>query len=299
MSSPPAPVPDRDHTRHFLAHRATLIGVAYRMLSSLSDAEDVVQEAWLRWAEVDLAGVRDPRAYLVTVATRLALNRLREQARWREDYPGPWLPEPVSTTDDPARAAEVAEDVSLALLVVLSALSPPERAAFVLHDVFAVPFAEIAETLERSEAAVRQLASRARAHVRDSAPRQPVDAATHAEVTERFRAAAASGSLEPLVALLAPDAVLVSDGGGRRQAALRPIEGREKILRFFAGVWPKLGPAPEVGLAQVNGEAAITVAVDGELDSVVVLELDGPLVRRVLLIRNPDKLHGVRLAPPA
>jgi len=255
-----------------------------------------VQEAWLRWATVDLTEVRDARAYLLTTTTRLALNRIREQDRRREEYPGPWLPEPVSTDRGPADAAELAEGVSLALLVLLSALPPLERAAFVLHDVFAVPFDEVAATLSRSEAASRQLASRARKHVRAGAPRHPVDAATHGAVTEKFRAAAASGAIEPLLALLAPDAVLITDGGGQRQAARRPIVGPEKILRFFAGVWPKLGPAPEVGLATVNGESAITVVIDGVLDSVVTLEMDGPVVRQLFVVRNPDKLRAVRPA---
>lgn len=280
----------------FMAHRTALVGAAYRMLSSLSDAEDVVQEAWLRWTAVDLAQVREPRAYLLTVTTRLAINRIREQARRREDYLGPWLPEPVTTTNDPADAAELGEDVSLALLVVLTALSPLERAAFVLHDVFGVPFPEVADTLERSEAAVRQLASRARQHVRESAPRQPVDRQTHTRVTEEFRAAAVGGAVEPLLALLAPDAVLVTDGGGRKAAARRPIVGGEKILRFFVGVVAKLGPAPGWDLVTVNGEAAIAVTVGGELDSVLSLELDGAVIRRLFLVRNPDKLHAVRVA---
>jgi len=299
----PAGAPDAERSAAvFAAHRGSVVGAAYRVLGSLADAEDVAQETWLRWSAVPLAEVRDPQAYLVRIGTRLALNRARQLARQREDYVGPWLPEPV---DDLGRvgaeAVEQAESVSYAVLVLLAALSPAERAAFVLHDVFGVGYDEVAQTLERNEPGVRQLVHRARTHLRDRAPRHPVDDRTHAEVTQRFLRATRDGSLTELVGLLAPDVVLVSDGGGLRSAARRPVLGRDKVLRFAVGVLAK----PEVGrlavrTCTVNGQAALALVQEtaGEpdvLDSVLVLELDGGLVRSVLLLRNPDKLGGVRL----
>jgi RNA polymerase sigma-70 factor, ECF subfamily len=286
-------------------HRSALIGAAYRIVGSLADAEDVVQEAWLRWAGVDRAEVRDVRAFLVTVTTRLALNRLRQQQNRRESYIGPWLPEPVASGpgSDPAGAAEVADAVSMAMLVVLESLSPLERAAFVMREVFDLPFSEIAATLDRSEPAVRQLAHRARSHVHARQPRRSVDRAEHAEITTRFLAAAGSGDVEGVVALLAPDVVLISDGGGKRQAALRPLHGADKVARWMISVVTK----PDVGdltirLLELNGELAI-VAFDGDTpDTVGFLELGDGGITDLYLMRNPDKLGGVpRLTdlPPA
>jgi RNA polymerase sigma-70 factor (ECF subfamily) len=283
----------------FDAHRSALIGAAYRIVGTVADAEDVVQEAWLRWAGVERAEVRDARAFLVTVTTRLALNRLRQQQNRREAYVGPWLPEPVAsgTGSDPAGAAEVADSVSMAMLVVLESLSPLERAAFVMREVFDLPFGEIAATLDRSEAAVRQLAHRARSHVQARQPRQVVDRAEHAEITTRFLQAAGTGDVEGVVALLAPDVTLISDGGGKRQAALRPLYGADNVARWMIAIVAK----PDVTdltfrLIELNGELAIA-AYDGDIpDTVGFLELgDGGVITDLYLVRNPDKLGSVPL----
>jgi RNA polymerase sigma-70 factor (ECF subfamily) len=286
----------------FAAHRGAVVGAAYRVLGSIADAEDVAQETWLRWAAARPVDVADPRAYLVRIGTRLALNRVRQLSRQREEYVGPWLPEPV---DDLSRVgadatAELADSVSYAMLVLLAALTPTERAAFVLYEVFGVPYPEVATSLDRSEASVRQLVHRARAHLRERSPRHPVDRRTHAAVTDRFLQATRDGSVGALVELLAPEVVLVSDGGGQRQAALRPLVGRDKVLRFAAGVLTRPGAASlEVRGCTVNGEAAIGLyerRPDGStvIDSVCVLVLDAGVVTTVLLVRNPDKLVGLR-----
>lgn len=296
------------HEAAFESHRRALLGAAYRVLGTVQDSEDAVQETWLRWQDVDLASVREPRAFLLTAVTRTALNTVRTRSRLREEYVGPWLPEPVSTDADadPGRAAEIADDVSLALLVVLESLSPLERAAFVLHDVFAAPYSEIAETLERSETSVRQLVSRARAHVRERAPRHPVDEDTHRALTEAFLGAVRGATdLEDMLAVLSPDVVLTTDGGGIAKAARRPILGTDNVLRFVAGVLAK----PEVMIlswqvAEINGRPAL-VGHDGpRVDCVVWVEGTdaeaGPAgagyeVSRIDMIRNPEKLGAVRV----
>lgn len=280
--------------REFDAHRAVLVGAAYRVVGSVSDAEDVVQEAWLRWAAVDHAEVRDPRAYLIRVTTRLALNRLREQKARREQYVGPWLPEPITTeqADDPAAAVELADSVSMAMLVVLETLSPLERATFVLREVFDLPYDEIADTLGRSEAAVRQLAHRAREHVHARRPRHPVDKARHNELTLRFMAAAGSGDFDQVVSLLAPDAVLITDGGGKKRAALRPIHGGEKIARWLFGVLAD-NPGFEIRMATLNGDTAFIAYFDDQPDTVAFLESTDGLITDLYLVRNPDKLTTV------
>lgn len=281
-------------TQEFTELRPAMFGAAYRVLGSVGDAEDVVQEAWLRWAAVDRDDVRDARAFLLTVTTRLALNRLRQQRNRRESYLGPWLPEPIATTGDAAAAAEVADSVSMAMLVVLETLSPLERAAFVLREVFDLPFSEIATTLDKSEAAVRQLAHRARSHVQARRPRQPVDANRHREVTARFLRAASTGDVDGLLVLLAPDAVLVSDGGGVKRAALRPVVGAEKIARFLVGV----GGHPEAAgadfaLAELNGEVAVVAYLNGVVDTVGFLTVEEAGITAVHLIRNPAKLAAL------
>ncbi len=302
---------DDELAREFAGHRSALVGAAYRIVGTVADAEDVVQETWLRWADVpdaDRAEVRDVRAYLVTVATRLALNRLRQQKARRETYVGPWLPEPVATesaaASDPEKAAETADAVSMAMLVVLESLSPLERAAFVLREVFDLPFSEIAVTLDRSEAAVRQLAHRARSHVQARQPRQVVDRARHAEATARFLQAAGTGDVEGLISLLAPDVVLVSDGGGKKRAALRPIDGPEKVARWMIAIVQRPDVTGlQMRMLELNGEPAI-VGYDGDVpDTVGFMEMtaDG-LITDIYLMRNPDKLGFVpRLSdlPPA
>ncbi|GAB2629822.1 RNA polymerase sigma-70 factor [Kribbella swartbergensis] len=283
---------DERLAREFDEHRSILVGAAYRVVGSVADAEDVVQEAWLRWAEVDHAEVRDPRAYLIRITTRLALNRLRQQKARREDYVGPWLPEPILSDDDPAAAVELADSVSMAMLVVLETLSPLERATFVLREVFDLPYDEIAATLGRSESAVRQLAHRAREHVHARQPRQRVDRERHNELTMRFMAAAGSGDVDQVVSLLAPDAVLISDGGGKKRAALRPIHGADKIARWLVAVIAE-NPHFEIRLATLNGETAFIAYFDDEPDTVTFLESTDGRITGLYLIRNPDKLTMV------
>ncbi|GAA2826830.1 RNA polymerase sigma-70 factor [Kribbella solani] len=279
----------------FAEHRPVLVGAAYRVVGSVSDAEDVVQEAWLRWSAIEHDDIRDPRAYLIRITTRLALNRLREQKARREQYVGPWLPEPISaleSPDDPAAAVELADSVSMAMLVVLETLSPLERATFVLREVFDLPYDEIAETLGRSEAAVRQLAHRARGHVHARQPRHHVDKASHDEVTLRFMQAAGSGDFDQVVALLAPDAVLISDGGGKKQAALRPIQGAEKIARWLFGVIAG-NPGFEIRMATLNDEQAFIAYYGDQPDTVTFLKCTDGLITELYLLRNPDKLGDV------
>lgn len=282
----------------FDGHRSVLLGAAYRVVGSMTDAEDVAQEAWLRWAAADRAEVRDTRAFLVRITTRLALNRLRQQKSQRETYVGPWLPEPIVATsdaEDPAVVAEVADSVSMAMMVVLETLTPLERAAFVLREVFDLPFGEIAETLGRSESAVRQLAHRAREHVHARRPRHSVDKARHAEVTASFLERAVQGDFDGLLALLAPDVQLVSDGGGKKSAALRPIEGADKVARWLFGVLEREQYEDlQVRFLSVNGELAAVTYLDGELDNVSFAELDeSGAISQLYIIRNPDKLTTI------
>ncbi|SEC27741.1 RNA polymerase sigma-70 factor, ECF subfamily [Nocardioides exalbidus] len=282
---------------HFIAHRNLLFTVSYEMLGSAADAEDVLQEVWLRWADrlrqEDATEVRDPRAYLVRMATRLSLNRLRTLSRRREDYVGPWLPEPLLTSPDVALDVELADSVSTAMLLVLETLPPTERAVFVLREVFDVPYDEIAEAVEKSEPAVRQIASRARAHVAERRPRASVSRAECDAVIERFRAATESGDLQGLMDVLAPDIVLMTDGGGKVQAALRPIHGRDKVLRFLTAVTPV---AIELQRVWLNGSPAIQFVIGGRRDGVGTMLVEDGVVTRLYLVRNPDKLGSV-LAP--
>ena len=289
-----------DATTVFEEHRSLLIGAAYRILGSRSDAEDVVQEAWIRWSDVDHDGIDEPRAFLLTVTSRLALNRLRQLSNRKETYVGPWLPEPVATDAkaDGAAAAELADEVSMAMLIVLESLSPLERAAFVLTEVFGMSAPEVGEAVERSPAAVRQLVHRARSHVQARAPRHEVDAARHREITERFMTAAATGDIATLMELLSPDVVLVTDGGGIKQAALRPIHGAEKVLRWFAGVMSRpVNQGFTFSLREVNGEAAIVATDDDGLDGVIFVTIEptdeGARVTALHGIRNPEKLHAL------
>ena len=275
----------------FVVHRGLLFTVAYELLGSAADAEDVVQEAWLRWADVDRATVRDPRAYLVRVVTRQGLNRLRTLARRRESYVGPWLPEPLVTTHDVADDLALADSVSTAMLLVLESLTPTERAVFVLREVFEVEYDEIASAVDKSPAAVRQIAHRARRHVAARRPRQRVDPAEGRDVVDRFLHAAASGDLQSLLDVLAPDVVLTSDGGGRVSAALRPVEGRDKVTRFLAGLAAQ-GPFTVTPL-DVNGGPGLRVDVAGELALVGSLDVGDGQVRALYLVRNPDKLGRI------
>ncbi|MFB9435498.1 RNA polymerase sigma-70 factor [Streptomyces showdoensis] len=289
-----------DPTDLFEEHRPMLTGVAYRMLGRAADAEDVVQEAWLRWSADDRSEVREPRAFLVRITTRLAIDRLRQVQSRRESYVGPWLPEPIVTdfgpsVPDTAERALLSDSVSLALLVVLESLSPLERAVFVLREAFGFPFAEIAATLDRSEAAVRQLAGRARRHVDEGRPRYDVDPVQRRDLTERFLAAASSGDLEGLLTLLAPDVRLVGDSGGKSKAPLRVMETADKIGRFLVAISQGTDDSFGVRFAEVNGGPALVALVDGKVDSVFQIDIRDGRIACVYILRNPDKLQGLAL----
>ncbi|MFE1541798.1 RNA polymerase sigma-70 factor [Streptomyces microflavus] len=285
-------------TAAFEEHRPLLTGVAYRMLGRVADAEDVVQEAWLRWSSATRESVREPRAFLVRITTRLAIDRLRHLQSRRESYVGPWLPEPVvtdfgPTVPDAAEQAVLVDSVSLAVLVVLESLSPLERAVFVLREAFGFPYAEIANALDRTEAAVRQLAGRARRHVDERKPRYDVDPAERRDITERFLAAASGGSIEQLMALLAPDVRMVSDAGGKAKAARRIIESADKVGRFLAAVAQEIGPDWDMRIAEFNGGPAVACFVGGKPDTFFQLDVRDRVIRCVYIVRNPDKLSGL------
>ncbi|MGW6643388.1 RNA polymerase subunit sigma-24 [Streptomyces sp. A244] len=285
----------------FEAHRPVLLGVAYRMLGRVADAEDVVQEAWLRWSGSDRADVREPRGYLVRITTRLAIDRLRQIKARGETYVGPWLPEPYvtdfgDTVPDTAERAVLADSVSLAVLVVLESLSPLERAVFVLREAFGFPYADIAAMLDRGEPAVRQLAGRARKHVEERRPRYEVDPAQRRDLTERFLAAAADGDLEGLMALLAPEVRLVGDSGGKSRAPLRVLQTADKVGRFLIGTAQKSLPGLTVRFLEVNGGPAVLILSGGEPDSVFQLDVADGRVQSVYIIRNPDKLRSLAAA---
>ena len=275
-------------------YRRRLLGLAYRMLGSRSDAEDVVQDAWLRFADAE--DVRNPEAFLVTVVTRLCLDRLKSARAQREVYVGPWLPEPVFDTDgfSTEAATEFADDLSFALLLALDRLSPQERAAFLLHDVFEVPFSEVAVMIDRSEPACRQLATRARRAVRDERPLPAAAPGSHEQLLTAFLEAVASGDLSRLTGLLREDAVAVTDGGGRKSAALNPIYGADKIGRFFIGVAGKNADRDiRLEPAIINGSVGALLYMDGELDHTLSISIDGEKITAIYLVRNPDKLRHV------
>ena len=275
----------------FARHRSLLFTVAYEMLGSASDAEDVVQETWLRWADVDQAAVRDPRAYLVRIVTRQALNQLRTLARRREEYVGEWLPEPLVTSPDVAADVELAESLSMAMLVVLETLGPVERVVFVLGEVFDTPYDEIAEAIGKSPAAVRQIAHRARDHVAARRPRMPVSTTEQQEVVDRFLAATQEGDLQGLLDVLAPDVVLVADGGGLVAAARHPIEGSEQVAAFLAGAARRVDF--DLRTVLLNGSPAVRIDVAGVLDTAVSLAVENGRITRIYAIRNPSKLAGL------
>jgi RNA polymerase sigma-70 factor (ECF subfamily) len=275
----------------FLAERGRLFGIAYRILGSVADAEDVLQDTWLAVQGAETGQVRDPAAYLTTAVARRSLNRLRDNARRREDYIGPWLPEPVSTLPGPEESAALADSVSMAMLVLLDSMSPYERVAFVLCDVFQVPAPEVATVLGRSPAAVRQLASRGRRRAREHGP-PPRDDAAHNRVADAFAVAVARGDVAGVVAVLAPDVQFVSDGGGLVPAALRPVLGADKVARLVLGLVardPGLTAEPVV----VNGRRGYLVTQQGGARSVLQLEVADGQVRRLWVTSNPDKLTGI------
>jgi RNA polymerase sigma-70 factor (ECF subfamily) len=280
----------------FEAHRRHLLGLAYRMLGSLAEAEDAVQEAYLRWHAADRTKVENPRAFLSTTVTRLCLDQLKSARVQRESYVGPWLPEPVLDTAalDAETSSDYAHDLSVALMLTLERLSPLERAAFLLHDVFDVEFAEIAQNLGRSEAACRQLAARGRAHVQAARPRFSPSAEEGTRLAEAFRLATRSGDAAGMVRLLAADAVLYTDGGGKRIAALNPIHGSDKIARFFAGVIKKThADGWRVRDAHINGDPGFVFAdPEGALQTIAFDIADGRIAAIYLMV-NPDKLQRV------
>ena len=277
----------------FVAHRGLLFTVAYEMLGSAADAEDVLQESWLRWAGVDRSQVRDPRSYLIRVVSRQALNRLRTLSRSREEYVGEWLPEPLLTSPDVAEDVELAESVSIAMLTVLETLGPTERAVFVLREVFEMPYDEIAAAIGKSATAVRQTARRAREHVAARRPRMRVSRSEQQAVTERFLAALRTGRLHELMEIMAPDVVLIADGGGLAAAALAPVHGAERVATLLARASRSAFASTTTWL---NGAAAGRIEVAGEPAAVSLVVEDGR-VTRVYLVRNPRKL--TRLDEPA
>jgi RNA polymerase sigma-70 factor, ECF subfamily len=284
-------------TSVFNEHRELLLGVAYRILGRVADAEDVVQDAWLRWERADRDEVANPRAYLVRVTTRLAIDRLRSIKARHEAYVGPWLPEPLLTTPDAAEPVERAESVSMAMLIVLETLSPLERAVFVLREAFGYPYPEIAEVLGRGEPAVRQLASRARDHVQQQRPRYDTDHRTRREVVERFLAACVGGDLQTLMGVLAPGVTLIADSGGKARAPRRPILGADKVARFLVGAASQPIPDQRIEVVDVNGTPSVVVSSAGVPVAVFMVELAGGQIVLVRALANPDKL--ARLASPA
>lgn len=277
----------------FVNHRNLLFTVAYEMLGSAADAEDVLQETWLRWADADLTTVRDQRAYLVRITTRLSLNRLRAVGRRRESYVGSWLPEPLLTAPDVADDVELAESVSMAMLLVLETLAPTERAVFVLREVFDIGYDEIAEAVDKSSAAVRQIAHRARAHVAARRPRGMVSPADTRRALDAFRLAVETGDVQGLLDVLAPDVVLLGDGGGIKQAVLRPVAGADKVARLLCSTHARVATM-SLHPAQVNGHPALVLRLDGAVDTVLALRIDDGLISGVYAVRNPEKLSHMR-----
>lgn len=290
-----------DAAASFEPHRRRLAGLAYRMLGTVSDAEDVVQDAYLRWHAADRARVDNPRAFLSKTVVRLCLDQLKSARHRREAYVGPWLPEPLiedASGSDASAGLELADDLSVALMMALERLSPLERAAFLLHDVFDQDFTEVAEAIGRNAAACRQLAARARRHVRSARPRFPVSRDEEARIAEAFLAASRGGDVESLGRLLAADATLVSDGGGRKLAALNPIRGRAKLLRFYTGLARKAEHEMPVVLhrGRINGQPGfVTVEPDGTLQTTVLDIRDGAVVA-IYVVRNPEKLAHLGMA---
>jgi RNA polymerase sigma-70 factor (TIGR02957 family) len=297
----------QDKDRVFDQYRDLLMAVAYRILGQVADAEDVVQEAWIRWTNAETSEVSDPRAFLVRVTTRLSIDRLRRVKARRESYVGPWLPEPLLTGGDIAEHAALSESISMAMLVVLETLTPLERAVFVLREAFAMPYSEIAEVLGRSEPAVRQISRRAREHVREGRSRFDADQEERRRVTERFLEAAAGGDPNALMEILAPGVTLVADGGGRARAPRRPVHGAEKVAHFLTAISTpqkmaqfllsvSTEPLSEVDvcLAEVNGGPGIVATAGGKPVATIVLDVSDGRVQTIHLVANPEKMAGVR-----
>jgi len=289
-----------DPAASFEPHRAYLRGLAYRMLASMAEAEDAVQDAYLRWHRIGAKArgtIDNPRAWLSKATTRLCLDRLKSARAQRESYVGPWLPEPVIEPEAAEDPAELAQDLSVAFLLLLERLSPLERAAFLLHDVFEMSFQQVAEVLRRDPAACRQLATRARKHIDAGRPRFDANAEDQARIAAAFLAASGSGDPAQLATMLAQDAILLSDGGGKVRAALNPIEGRDKVIAFLLGVQRK-APRPEgteYRPSFVNGRPGFLVILpDGRIDQTLSFEIQDGVVQRIYVVRNPDKLKALR-----
>ncbi|MDT0310426.1 RNA polymerase sigma-70 factor [Streptomyces sp. DSM 44917] len=285
-------------TEVFLAHRNLLFTVAYEMLGSAADAEDVLQETWLRWVGADRSEVRDQRAYLVRITTRQALNRLRTLKRRKEAYVGSWLPEPLLTAPDVAEDVELAESVSMAMMLVLETLSPTERAVFVLREVFEVGYDEIAAAVDKTPAAVRQIAHRARRHVEARRPRRAVPASVTRAALDSFRRALETGDPQALLDILAPDVVLIGDGGGIKRSAPRPVTGADKVARFLlAGLGRNQLPVA-VATTVFNAGPALLVHLDGEIDGVMAFRVENARITGLYYVRNPEKLTRITSETP-
>ena len=284
-----------DATLTFDSHRRRLQGIAYRMLGSVAEAEEVVQDAWLRWHEADKAGFDSAEAWLVTVVTRLSIDRLRAAKVQREHYIGAWMPEPTLTDapDTPEQLLERADNVSVAFLAVLERLTPEARAAFLLREVFDADYEEVARTLGKSEAACRQLVHRAKAQVLEARPRFQVSRETHQRLLRAFADAAARGSLQDLKALMAEDVELIGDGGGKVQSFSKILRGSQRLAQLYFALWRRLGAAVRMELVEINGEPGLLRFVDGQLESAQTFEIEGERIVRIRAQRNPDKLARI------
>ncbi|MDT0302013.1 sigma-70 family RNA polymerase sigma factor [Streptomonospora wellingtoniae] len=283
-----------EHAAEYRALRPRLLSVAYSLLGSVEEAEDAVQDAWLRLdrarRDAEQEEIRDVAAWLVTTVSRLALDTLRSARRRREEYVGEWLPEPLVQHGDPADRVTLDESMSMAMLVVLESLSPAERTAFVLHDVFGLSFAEVGKAVGRTPTACRQLAARARKHVTERAPRFDVDTDEHRRIVDAFLAAVRGGDLDRLVAVLDPDVVMRSDGGGVVRSSLRPILGARKVARYMLGIQNRYGAALVLRPATVNGRPGLVGEIDGHTDSVIAFAVSGGRIVEIASVRNPEKL---------
>jgi RNA polymerase sigma-70 factor (ECF subfamily) len=291
MSDPSSGAPSLGPPAAFEAERTRLVGLAYRMLGTWADAEDVVQDAWLRWQSVEPGSIERPAAWLTTVTTRLCLDRVRTARRRREDYVGPWLPEPVVLGPGPEDAAELSDSLTLGVLTMLDRLGPLERAVFLLADVFAVPFADVAAAVGKSEAACRQIASRGRRRLR-AAPIRSAAAAERQAVDELLRALAA-GDVDTVLRRLAPEVVCITDGGSKRRAARHPVVGRDRVGRLLLNLSQRYTKGVSVVPAVVNGDPGVVVSLDGAVDFVAAFEVEGEHVAAIWIIRNPDKLEHI------
>jgi RNA polymerase sigma-70 factor (ECF subfamily) len=299
LTGPSADSADGEHAERFTHLRPLLFTIVYEILGSATESDDVLQDSYLRWADVDLATVRDTKSYLAQLVTRQALNTLRASTRRREDYIGPWLPEPLLLDERDASADVVlAESVSMAMLVLLETLTPDERAVFVLREVFGFDYDEIAGAVSKSTATVRQVAHRAREHVHARRKRfEPVDAATTAEITEQFITAAATGDMEGLLSMLAPDAIWTADSGGKASAARRPVVGAERVAKAIIGIF-RLGqklPDVRIQTAVYNSAPAVIVYSADHLEGVFLIEVIDGKITHFYAMRNPDKLAGITI----